>query len=89
MKTETRRTGVGRTRTHSPHGAYDGIVARAVSSRSNRYYRLNAFGSRKSAETIRWMVENGKGLKAFAAYAPRTFEAEIRDDKEVWFRVRG
>jgi hypothetical protein len=88
MSTAVRHKGSVRY-TRSPHGAYDEIVARAVSSRSSRYFKLNTFGNVKSALTIVWMVQNGKGLKAFAEYVPGTFEAEIRDETEVWFRVRG
>jgi hypothetical protein len=88
VKTLTRKGRSAVRYTRSPHGAYDEIVARAVSSNSRKFYKLNTFGNANSAYSIMWMVQNGKGLKAFAAYVPGTFEAEIRDNTEVWFRVK-
>lgn len=61
-------------------------VARAVSSRTRHFLKLNAFGTYRSASTIAWMVENGKGLLAFEEYPPGTFQAVVRDGNEVWFR---
>jgi hypothetical protein len=82
MKTKPRKF------TRVPHGFYEEVVRKAVNTISRKFLYLNEYGNERSAETIRWMVENGKGLRAFAAYAPGTFEAEIRHDTEVWFRVR-
>lgn len=76
-----------RTRRNARRGEYLDAVAKAVASKGNHFRFLNAYGSRKSAETIRWMVENGKGLHAFAEYAPGTFQAVVKNDVEVWFRL--
>lgn len=82
MKTKVRRN-IGR----AANGHYDDIVAKAVKSRSNHYRMLNTFGNPNSANAIRWMVENGRGIRAFEAYVPGTFQAIIRNDVEVWFRL--
>jgi hypothetical protein len=56
--------------------------------RSGRWVKLNVFGNPKSAATVAWMVENGKGLRAFEEYVPGSFKADIRHDTEVWFKVK-
>lgn len=66
---------------------YTAIVERAV--RTGHWVKLNTFGNPKSAQTIVWMIENGKGLRAFKAYVPGSFKASIRNEREVWFKVDG
>ena len=73
-------------RRKTPHGAFADAVARAMNGANRRWRRLAEYGNPKSAGTIRWMVENGKGLRAFEAYPPGTFEAYVRNETEVWFR---
>lgn len=68
------------------HGEHDRQVERAFNTRSRHFRRLGVYGNSNSAQAIRWMVNNGKGIKAFRQYAPGTFEAVIRDNVEVWFR---
>jgi hypothetical protein len=80
-------TKVRRMRTNARHGEYARAIERAVESKSNHFRLLNVYGNPNSAQTIRWMVENGKGLRAFEQYAPGTFQAVIRNDVEVWFRL--
>lgn len=59
---------------------------RAARARSGHFFKLSQFGNPRSAATIAWMVENGRGLLAFEDYAPGTFQAIVRNDREVWFR---
>lgn len=79
MKTKVRK--------NARHGEYARAVEKAVQSKSNHFRLLNIYGGPGSAQTIRWMVENGKGLRAFEQYAPGTFQAIIRNNVEVWFRL--
>lgn len=82
MKIKTRRN-IGRV----ANGHYDDVVKRAYNSRSTHFHLLNTFGNERSANTIAWMVENGKGIRAFEGYPAGTFQAIIRNDVEVWFRA--
>lgn len=73
----------------TPHGEHDKTVARAVKSRSRRWYKLAEYNGTNSAQAIRWMVRNGKGIRAFEQYPPGTFDAKIEGTPsgvEVWFR---
>lgn len=76
-----------KVRKNARHGEYAAAIEKAVNSRSNAFRLLNVYGNPNSAQTIRWMVENGKGLRAFEQWAPGSFQAVIRNDVEVWFRL--
>lgn len=76
-----------KTRRKARNGAYAAVIEKAIASPSNAFRLLNIYGNPKSAATIVWMVENGKGLHAFEEYAPGTFQAVVRNDVEVWFRL--
>lgn len=70
----------------TPNGQHERTVARAVKTRSRRWLHFGTYNGGASAGAISWMIRNGKGLKAVEAYAPGTFDAQIRDGNEVWIR---
>jgi hypothetical protein len=72
--------------TRTDPARYREVVDKAI--RTGRWVKLNRFGNERSAATIVWMIENGKGIRAFEAYVPGSFEAAIRSDTEVWFKVK-
>lgn len=75
------------TTTVDPRVKYRREVERAARARSpRRFLKLGEFGNENSAYTIAWMVRHGRGLFAFEAYPPGTFEAVTRNGNEVWFR---
>lgn len=70
----------------TPHGQHDKAVERVMNRRVRRWTLLGTYGGGASAGSISWMVRHGKGIKAFEAYPAGTFEADIRNGNEVWFR---
>lgn len=70
----------------SPIVKYTDTAERAARARSAKFRKLGRYGNRNSAYAIKWMVEHGTGLRAFEHWPPGTFEASVRNDREVWFR---
>jgi hypothetical protein len=54
--------------TRTDPARYREVVDKAI--RTGRWVKLNRFGNERSAATIVWMIENGKGIRAFEAFEP-------------------
>lgn len=69
---------------------YLGLVEKANNRRDYRWTTLGTYANRNTATTIKWMVEHGKGIKAFESAQPGTYEGRIIDQSTVQFRkVKG
>jgi hypothetical protein len=65
---------------------YTAEVQSAYEAKSRQWRKLSTYGNYRSAQTTAYMVRHGRTLTAFEQYPPGTFEAKVRNEREVWFR---
>jgi hypothetical protein len=55
---------------------YLGLVEKANKRKDYRWTTLGKYANKGTANTIKWMIQNAKGHKAFESAAPGTYEAK-------------